>query len=90
VGTNAISRVPAAARLERRAADDDIKNRSLLSDVLERQVVVDGAAVAWPLDVDLERRPERCPWTRAQGNDAIGEQQRFVDVVGDEDDRAPL
>ena len=58
----------------------------LLPDRFERRVVVDGLAVARPGERDGNRRTQRRRGTGGQRNDPVGQQNAFVDVVGDEDD----
>ena len=57
---------------------------------LEGLVRIDRRTVAWPRNVDSEGRTERRARARVERNDAIREQQRLVDVVGDQQHRLLL
>ena len=50
---------------------------------LECRIVVDGRAVARPRQLDLELRAERRARAGVQRDDAVGEQDRLVHIVGD-------
>ena len=54
---------------------------------LEGRIVVERHALARPRDRHLERRAERCLGAGLQRDDAVGQQDGLVDVVGDQDDR---
>ena len=59
----------------------------LIAHRLEAGVVVHRLAIARPRDRHRDRRPERRRRTDRQRDDPVGEQQRLVDVVGDQHDR---
>ena len=51
--------------------------------------MVDGFAITGPVQIDGNRGAERCARTGGQGNDAVGQKNSFIDVVGDEQDGFP-
>ena len=79
---------PAPARTApwRRAGAEQVVDHAV-AHLLEAGVVVERLAVARAREVDRHRGPERRPGPGGQRHDAVGEQERLVDVVGDQHHR---
>src|SRR2546421_9602453 len=77
-------RTSALASMRRRLQQvvDDV-----VADLLEPGLVVQGLAIPRPRNVHDLRGTEGGGRPGAEGDDAIGEQDAFVDVIGDEKDR---
>src|SRR6185436_18628193 len=54
------------------------------TDSLEMKIMVNRFAIARPGKIDFDPGSERGVWPGAEWNDAVGQKNTFVDVIGDQ------